>query len=138
MSQNVRSVKDHVGKWKAALFRVSGASQVVAAASAGVTDRTIRRWEKRDPQYWRYAGEIQDRLRATAWGEVWLTLRAHLHSADPHVSLRAADILLRSIDLERPQGPTTDPNATSGVLIYTPTEDSIPNAETVGAVDGAG
>jgi hypothetical protein len=136
MSQNVRFSREHVGKWRAALYRVSGASQVVAAASAGVTTRTIRRWEKGDPQYWRYAGEIRDRLRATAWGEAWLTLRAHLRSADPHVSLRAADILLRSMDRERPQGSTTDSGSTSGVLIYTPAEDAIPGAvDSVAAVD---
>lgn len=121
MSLNVPTTRIHPGKWKVAVSRVGGASQAVSAEAAGVSRKTVIRWEKDDDTFERYLVENTKKLRNGSWGEVWLTLRVHMRSKDPHVSLRACHILLQSIDHDRPTHMETHV-LTDEVHIYLPAD----------------
>lgn len=118
--------KEHPGKWMASLMRAQGKTAQASADAAGVVLKTVFRWEKNDAQYARYFEQHTDRIRRQSWGLVWAVLQEHVASRDPHVSLRACQIMLASMDRERPQ----NVNMTQEDRIVIVVEDEAPLPET--------
>lgn len=84
-------------RWKAAQARALGATQEEAARQAGVSARTVQRWEATsDGEYWREFDATWKDLKQAAWVRALRVLQEELSSPNPMIRIRAASKILES------------------------------------------
>jgi len=120
MSENGRN-PGCAKKRQAAWLRASGKTQEETAGHVGVSERTIRRWERgADEAYWTAWEEAREALRRLGWARAWKTLREALQSPNERVQIAAARVIVMSVDGDRPQRLHVEERAEGRVVIYLP------------------